>query len=315
MFNDVYNNEFGMYIKKIRLKMELSQDYVSENANISSETLRRIEKGVNIPTLKIIEELSVFFKRDLVKVFVDIRENKDLIGIYQQIDDLIINYNKDKLLKLKDTYLEKTNSKNTSQVSFDLIQFKKIIGGLELSYSHENGSIEALEIYEEALKISIKDFILSDIEKYIYSYMDLKCLFLIALELNALKEFEESNMISLFLFDYIENRTRYIDNTTFLKIKIILNISYNFHGLDDDTNALKYSNLGIEYCLKQKIFYLIHCLYYRKAVALYYLEELHDLSIIFFEKAIIVLELQNMIELRDIYIKITEEKYDLIIEL
>ena len=137
---------------------------------------------------------------------------------------------------------------------------------------------------------------------------------LIALELNLLKRFDESNVISLFVLDYIRTPSRHLESKDFLKIKVILNIAYNYHGLDDDVNALKYSNIGINYCLQKKTFYLLHSLYYRKAVASYYLEKPQNEYMNLFKHSIFLLNMQQMETLRKSYIQITYEKYNLKID-
>ncbi len=81
--------------------------------------------------------------------------------------------------------------------------------------------------------------------------------------------------------------------------------------MDDDENALKYANEGIEECIQNKSMYILHALYYRKATALYYLKRDEKEYMRAFRNSVNLLEMQNMDEMRDLYIKVTKEQYDI----
>lgn len=315
MFYRINNSEFGKYIKQLRIDKKYSQKKLAEEASISDETIRRLEKGKYMPSISTLHNLSRVLKVDLIKANRNIGTKNVLNYFYSDLDDLIINNNREKLMKITNYFKEcelKVENTNVSEIK-EFEQFKKLLEGLELSYENEYGSEEACVVYEEALRLTNPEIYLNSTKDYSLSYLEMKCLLLFSLEKNSLNKYEESNVVSLSLLKYINNSLvlDIFDSIIFFKIKLILNIAYNYHGLDKDKEALKYATLGIEYCLKNKTFYLLHGLFYRKAVAQYFLKENKEEIKFNFGYSIFLLELQDMHELKEIYIKITKETYNI----
>ncbi len=62
-----------------------------------------------------------------------------------------------------------------------------------------------------------------------------------------------------------------IDPNDYLYPKICYNLAYTYHRLDLHEKALKYSNLGIDYCIKNRNYNGLNLLYFRKGIAEYFL--------------------------------------------
>ncbi len=84
----------------------------------------------------------------------------------------------------------------------------------------------------------------------------------IALLINKLKSTEESLKFMEFCMKSVEPN----DN---IYPKICYNLAYTYHRLDMHEKALKYSNLGIKYCIRNRNYNGLNLLYYRKGIAEY----------------------------------------------
>ncbi len=92
-----------------------------------------------------------------------------------------------------------------------------------------------------------------------------------------------------------------------------MNIAYNYHRLDNDKLAYRYSDRSIEYCIDNHSLYLLYALFYRRAVACYYLNIEEQQMIKDFTNAIAILDTYQMETLKECYIRTTKEKYNIII--
>ena len=62
-----------------------------------------------------------------------------------------------------------------------------------------------------------------------------------------------------------------VDTDSNIYPKLCYNLSYTYHRLDMHDKALKYSDLGVEYCIKYRDYNGINLLYFRKGIAEYLL--------------------------------------------
>ncbi len=308
MLYSLEKEHFGQYIRHVRESLNLTQQEVSYLTTLSCETLRRIEKGENLPTLRTIENLTMAYKVDVIRLYMTARKENALHSFYEYLDNLIISYEHETLKNISsifDAFFIQTEQIHNKK---EVDQFMTIIQGLELSYT-THGSIEALNTYIEAIRLTITNFCLTDIQTFKYSYLELKCLFLVSSELNMLKRFKESNQIALFLLERYSFPVDLFSNTAILKIKLLMNIAYNYHCLDQHQLAFEYATLGIEYCKKNKTNYLLHGLYYRRGIASILGGFGEKSGFTDLRKSIMLLDVNDMVELKTQYINVTKEKY------
>ncbi len=65
----------GAKITQVRLEKKMTQPQVAKRINVSMETISRLERGVNIPSLKTIEKISVVLDVP-IKTFFEFDEAK-----------------------------------------------------------------------------------------------------------------------------------------------------------------------------------------------------------------------------------------------
>ncbi len=315
MFRRIDNENFGEYLTRLRTTHNMTKLALANKAGMTDETIRRIENGQNTPSFNTLNSLSRVMKVDLVKVYVAMIGDNSLNEFYKKLDGLIINNDVDKLKSIAHEfsfYEKKIYNSNVDEIK-EVNQFKCILSGLELSFNADNGSKEASECYIEAINITIPNFTVLTIMDFEYSFLELKCVLLLALEENALDNYMESNRLSLELLEYIDQSRifSYADNLVSFKTKLLVNIAYNYHGLDNDKLAYRYSDRGIEYCIDNHSLYLLYALFYRRAVACYYLKIEEQQMIKDFSNAIAILDTYQMETLKECYIRTTKEKYNI----
>ncbi|MBI9015013.1 MAG: helix-turn-helix transcriptional regulator [Clostridiales bacterium] len=315
MFKRINNKNFGSYLTRLRTTHNHTKINLAKEAGVTDETIRRIESGQNTPSFSTLNNLSRVLKVDLVKVYTSMIDDNVLNDFYTRLDGFIISNDVEKLTSITEDFIlyEKKVYNNDIDEIKEVRQFKTILQGLELSLKAENGSIEAYNLYFNAIKLSIPKFSVSSIEDFEYSYLELKCILLLALEENTLNNYEESNRLSLILLKCIDksNIFDYSEKLIYFRSKTLLNIAYNYHGLDDDRGAYEYADKGIKYCLDKHSLYLLHALFYRRAVASYYLKIDEKQMMKDFSNSVAILDSYNMDSLKKTYIDATKEKYNI----
>lgn len=114
---------------------------------------------------------------------------------------------------------------------------------------------------------------------YKYTFLEMKIILLLAVTISQEKKASLSNEILLFFYELSEDHNG--TNLQYIKlyIKIIYNISYNYHGLDHHLKTLEYAEKGISLFMQSHIFFcfpdyytekVLQCITYKKlATAMY----------------------------------------------
>lgn len=210
--------------------------------------------------------LSSVYKTNLITYLNDSSSNNKYFKILEFIDRLIIN--KD-ITGLREVSSE-TFSHDFKDIDFlenekEKSQFLMFLNVFGKTYSNNiEVKKEAIDELLEIIKINHEDFSLVDFRKYIYSYFEIRLMIILAVSYAEIGSYDISNGI----LEYLADSDFIRESLNFQKyyIKMLCNISTNYHCLDDNLNALKFSDEGIDYCLKRKTFYLWHILYFRKAI-------------------------------------------------
>ena len=94
-----------------------------------------------------------------------------------------------------------------------------------------------------------------------------------------------------------------------LYIKLLCNIAYNHHSLDQHDKVLDVVSKGIHICNQYHSSYLMELLLYRKAIAQYFLQM--DGVNKSLSQVRAIMEIKNYHELLDVYVRVTKKKYNI----
>ena len=313
MFCTTYNLEqFGIAVKKIRKALGLSQVDVKKAVNISPNTLRRLEKGETIPTYDTIELLSMFYREDLLSILKSYKLSPSIYDIYRQIDEAIINQKASMNNEIDDLSNEIIKIKNKiNLVDYShyeqLLDFIKLLKNSTL-YDDELG-YQHIEDLKSCLMLSIPNFKLSKLSNYNYNHIELRILLLIALTYKENKDYEQSTMILKTIEKKISRKTETCQETVKILLKTIGNLSYNYYIIEDLEKSLEYANEGIHIARRNDTNYILYSFYARRAIAKILLNRNDYLQDVI--NSISLLDIAGKKELKETYINVFKEKYNL----
>ncbi len=149
---------------------------------------------------------------------------------------------------------------------------------------------------------------LLDIENKRLNNLELRIILVLAIVKINISKLKESNTLLLFIKTNLLKNGIYTEESKQIYIKCLCNISYNYYLESDFSNSLKYADEGINYCLSNMTLYLLHFLYVRKSIAKLLLGKKNFQKDI--KRCIVLLEILNMDSLKEQYIKVFKNKYD-----
>lgn len=125
MIVGINKENFGAVLKGIRISLNMTQKDVYCITNLTEETLRRIEKGQNLPSIRTMQDLTVAYKLDIIKIFMTMRKLNDFYSFYDYLDKLIIDYDTNKLKMLRQEfsdYIEDTEVEIFDQLEIEQME-------------------------------------------------------------------------------------------------------------------------------------------------------------------------------------------------
>lgn len=301
--------EFGEKLKDLRKELGLSQLEIQRKAGVSSDTLRRIEKGEVIPRYETMEILSSIYREDLLVLLKNARIDKLLYEYHNKLDELIIFYHEEKMMALEEE-IQKNFSKDfqNSMINPDeVLQFLELIQGTSLYNSRfREDHEEAKKILLSALRRSWPDFTLRKHKNYKYSYIELRILLLLSILIAEKDAIALSTDILHFIHQRLENNAS-SDDHHHLIIKIYTNLCYNYHLEDNHEKVIEIADQGIAYCLTLETTHGLNSLYYRRAIAEYQLGiPSYEASL---QNAFFILNLTGNHSLLEVYQEVTKAQY------
>ena len=303
--------EFGDKLKSLRKELGLSQTDIQDNAGVSVDALRRIEKGEVIPRYETLELLSSIYKQDLLELLKSSRNNKLLTEYYDELDHLLAFYDDNKM-KLLEEDIRKSftgNERSTIVNPNEVIQLLLFIRGTTLHHSRiSSDHKDAQNLLMDALKLTIPNFNINSFKTYNYSYIELRILLFLSILIAQGNGVKISNEILYFILDKLQNNStsKYLN---FLVIKIYSNLAYNYHLQDNHKKVIEISNEGITYSLNNETTHRLYLLYYRKGIAEYFLKDPNYLEALY--SALTTLKITNQHDLLEVYLEVMKEKYDI----
>lgn len=254
-------NLFGQKVKKIRESLGYTQKEVQEMCGINRDTLRRIELGVGVPRYDTLQVLSNIYKVDLNRLMNEYKSDENITRYYEKIEEIIIRYKREKLDKIEEELQESYPKEKKSFFNKEVKKLWDTIIGIKESKSHYLQDKEtAIDTLKRAMRYEISDFSIKNLKTYFYSKETKYILILIALGLSGISRREEANIIYEFLMEDKDIKCN-------LKIKMMVELSYNYYVLEEYEKAEEAARKGILICVKNELLYGLNVLYSRKAMA------------------------------------------------
>lgn len=294
---------FGEEVRSIRTNLRLTQKYVCRLSGIHEDTLRHIENGKVIPTQQALDLLSPIFKKDLNQLLLDYRINN-----YSTIEEIKnrleskIDKNEYETLSVELNDLKALSQIESNVYFVNLIEQYTLLIESIISNKKYNKINETLDKLVESIKITTNKFSLDSYKNYIYSSMEIRILMNIALLINKIESTEKGLEIMEFCREIVNPKNE-------LYPKICYHLSDTYQQLDIYENALKYSNLGIKYCIHYRNYNGLNLLYFKKRIAEYLLG--YKSYMVPLKKCIYFCEVLEQYELRDLIISNCKKYYNI----
>lgn len=260
---------FGKAVCKIRKNLGYTQKYLSELTTINIETMRKIENGKVTPNHNTLELLSHALKVDLNKLILKYRITNDfhLNDLKTRIEFKIEGGHYEQLQEELYSLNRIIDNENRNTFAFKLIKQLSLLVEAVIIKINSKDYNQSLVKLIDAMKVTTPAFDLLKYDKHVYSSMEIRILMNIALLLNQIETKDKS--LEILLFCLYSLNSDEID----IKIKILYNLSYNYHRLDLHEKALYYANEGIRTCIDNNNLSCFALLYSRKGIAKYHLKD------------------------------------------
>lgn len=301
MYYDLKN--FGIEVRNIRNNLGLTQNDVSKLSDIHVDTIRKIENGKVLPTQETLDLLSPVLKKDLNTLLLKYRlhDYHTFEKIKNRLESKLDKGEFETLsIELEDlkALLDNTLHPYFINLIYQLILMTEAI---LINYKSKNPHV-SLDKLIAAMKVTTPDFTLDNYSNFVYNSMELRILMNIALIINELESVEKS-------LEIMEYCIKLVDPNDDIYPKICYNLAYTYHRLAMDKEALQYSNLGIDYCLKNRNYSGLNLLYFRKGIAEYLVG--YDDYMDSLKKAISFCEILGQYNLKDIFITNCKKYYNI----
>lgn len=308
MFYSFNITNFGKHLILLRKSNNLTQQDVVDRTGINIDTIRRIERGYNVPKQETLLILSYCYKHDLLKLFLDYRTNSQVMEIYNKLDDILVSTNENDIIDFCNSSREKICSKTYDLLYPDeLTQLDLLLEGILLLFK-EKDIKKSNDKLIEAIRITSPNYTLNSSGNKKYTHLEARIIYLLGANLLDLDECETSIKL-LNTLQYLVYSEAILSKM--LSQKLYALISYNYFLLDMFWNSLLYAEKGITIANHNNSTYFLHSLLSRKSIALLklnlngYIESM--------ELCIAVLKIQNNAELIKHYRTVAKNKYNIIV--
>lgn len=243
--------------------MSFTQRDIANSALLSIDTIRKIENGKVLPNQITLEVLSNVLKEDLNKTLLNYRicNNDKIFQVIKQIEKNIANGHFEDLIADNEILSQFLSDENHDSYTYKLVkQLSLLLESIIIKTVH-NRFEDSLNKLIQAIILTTPSFTLNNYMNFYYSDFEIRILMNIALIENKLGNTETCQKILLFSLDHLD------DKNTELRIKILYNLSYNFHRKNLHHKALHYANEAIQIGIKENNFTILGLLYSRKGIA------------------------------------------------
>lgn len=316
MFSTYDLTDFGSALKEIRVSCSLTQSDVSNFSGVHVDTLRKIENGLVIPKYETLQYLSDIYKIDLLELLIDHKSNKDMLSFVDRINEIIVNNNANGLKDIVQDFnlLIHSNEKLNFMINNNEIYiFDLYLKSIEEYFKGtENNYLSSKNYLIEALSFSEGEFPYFDFEQRKFNYFEMSMLLLLGIVIFNLEELEASTRIMEFCLDRLKNLSSKSSTRNQMMLKLMFNLSYNYHIEDKHLDALSMASSAIEFALSINTLFTLPHLFYRKGIAEYELGIENYIDSL--KKSISLLDICKMNDLKRLFINITRELYNIDLE-
>lgn len=266
-----YNLEgFGDEMRRIRRNCRMSQIKVTKIMDISEDTLRRIENAKVLPTYETLTKLSHVYKRNLLMVLDRFQTSKLLLDIYEEVDSYMVHNKPDAMTFIKAKLKKIENEcKQHGLIVPEEIHQLEILLKATISFNNRTDHTNQINLINDAISRTNYEYSSSNSPNCVFNNLELRLILTKGLFHADICEFEESNRILLSCYNNLKENQSYSKETIKVLVKLIYNISYNYHQLSAHNLALEYACKGIDILLEEEMIFLFPHLYGRKGIAEY----------------------------------------------
>lgn len=300
--------KFGKQIKNYRELNGLTQEMVKVLAGVNENTLRRIENGQMVPRFSTLALLSDLYKIDCISMLNVCNFKSELINIYNALDQVTIMDSTESLnIIIKDVKTKmKSNSLRMNDFDRDLLCF--YLTTLSSYYSNESCE-KIVNQFELLISKKIKGFSFKDLDAFSLNPFELKVVMIIGLIHAQKNNMIESNRLLHYCLDKIKLfEHSYLCNYK-LQIKILYNLSYNYHLLGLNEQALSLADAGLKILKEKDSIFNMSFLLARKSIAMYKLK--HQGYIKPLKQAINLFEINEQYEYVEMFTDIAKRVYNI----
>lgn len=229
---------FSKFLKKIRMKKNLTQEELSNLSYINLKTISNMENGNTNYDLDTLETLSTILKVDLIDKYFDV-----FYGDSHRIDSIIKSFNEKDMIygaSLDKEINELVQIKDKANRNIIKLEAEKLI--LFFKGMEEKDKIQKRQcLISKALNIN-GDFDFKNLESNYYENIDYRILMSYASTLDKPHE-------KLKIYKFIENSNILDQNINSI---LYTSISYVYNILENSSKALEYIEKALSYSLDKE---------------------------------------------------------------
>lgn len=302
--------EFGLKLRQIREDKKITRKNILEVHGITIETLRKLEKGLVIPKLQTLQVLSIAYHTDVIQLFNQFKSKNILVNAHDIVDQILIEH-ANTVDALDDYKISVDTLKGINTFDpLEVAQFNDLCTYLPICNSDTKESLkQAVEGLEASIRLRHPSFSMDHLTGTTYSYIELRLLLLMGIALDHIDAHEDSIKVFLLIESQLDINEYSTSMSKKLYVKLLINLAYTYHKIDDNEAVIDISNKCIHFLNKYDSNYYMETVLYRKAIAEHLLGK--DTSKIFTHIRAIM-EVKELNHKLDLYRKITRKKYNII---
>ena len=317
MFDTYDLKDYSLTLKRIRISCGYTQKDVRELVGIHEDGLRKIENGAVIPKYETLQLLSKAYKVDLIELLSHMKSDQNLVAYIQKINEVIISNDVEEFETVyQETYDFLDKNKKVFQLfnSDEPLKLHLYLQAISEYFKlTKEGFSDAEACLLEALSLSLKEpFAIENMPNYPLNYFDISLLVLFGVIKMELSDTQNSTIVLNVCLERLDTFNIKSVTNDRMKLKLMSNLAYNHHIEDNSKKVIEVTSKAIDFATSNHILYSLPQLFYRKGIAEYQLGIGHYMDTL--KKAIALLEVYGMEELKQKFIEATYDLYGLKIE-